>query len=163
MATFEQIAEVRLRIDDPAGYAALKSVADSSSLPATPDPYTAYRVEDTGAYVSTDTTSGATASDYDTIDIYLSDARIGAFIDSGGVDFAECRSYRAIMSKLGQEMRLLRNSTGAETEQFQDIRNMLAYYRGMAEECEFRKDRDSGNSTGRVGLSAQPEIGGGNI
>lgn len=163
MATFEQIAEVRVRIDDPSGFASILSVADVTALPAAPQAYTAYRVEDTGAYVSTDKTSGAVAADYETVDIYVSDARIEAWIDAESVDFAECRGYHAIASKIGRQMELVRNTSGAETEEFQGIAAMHNYYKGLAKDCEQRKNEDTGNNTGRYGATSAVSIGGGNL
>lgn len=163
MATFTDIKEIRLRVNDPAGFQNLVEAATPSALPASPAPYTAYKVVSTGAYVSTEKTSGATSADYTTLDIYLSDARLSAWIDLDGVDRSECRAYEAITARIGSEMRLKRSSAGAESHEFQTLIELYNYYKALSDSCKERYRESTGNGTGRFGASIEPEIGGGEI
>lgn len=161
--TFDQIKEVRLRINDPEGFANVISVADPTTLPVAPAPYTAYRVESTGAYVSTTLESGATASDYSTLSIYLSDARIETWIETEDEDFAECRALQAISVKLGGELRLKRNTSGAETTEYITLKELYQYYKALSDDCKERRRKDNKANTGRYVNTKNPTIAGGNI
>jgi hypothetical protein len=163
MATFAQISEVRIRIDDPPGYQAFIEVANAAALPATPAPYTAYKLTDTGAYMATELESGATSADYTRLDVRVSDSRIGAWIDADSVDVAECKSYAAIATRLGNELKLKSTKGGAETAEWQTLKDTYTYYKGLSDDCKDRNKTTSGNSTGRYGTSVQPEIAGGEI
>lgn len=163
MATFAQIAEVRVRIDDPPGYQAFSEVANAAALPATPAPYTAYRLQDTGEYKATENESGATSDDYERLDIRVSDTNIETWIDAVSVDYAECKSYDAIKTRIGAELKLIRAKGGAEDIQWQSLIDTYNYYKTLSDECKDRNKTDAGNSTGRYGTSDQPEIAGGEI
>lgn len=163
MATRAQIIEVRVRINDPEGYESITDVADSDALPAIPAPYTTYYLTDTGAYVATDLTSGATASDYDRLDIRVSDSRITSWIDTYSVDQAECRALSAIATRLGGEFRIMRSRGGAEETEWTALRDAYQYYRSLADECSKRHQKDDNKLTGRYGTSDQPEIAGGEV
>lgn len=163
MATFEQIKEVRLRINDPEGYQDFLEVADAASLPADPATYTAYKVLSSGAYVATDLESGATAADYQTLPLRVSDARLSSWIDLYGVDIAECKALQAIVSRIGSELNIKRLDGGAETTEYQSLKDLYGYYRDMWNDCKDRVKENTGNSTGRYGTSSQPQIAGGNI
>lgn len=163
MATFAQIAEVRIRINDPAGYQAFAEVANAAALPATPAPYTAYRLQDTLEYKATEKESGATSADYIRLDIRVSDTNIETWIDAGGVDYAECKGYDAIKTRIGAELTLVRAKGGTEDIQWQTLNDLFEYYKVLSDECKNRNKTDAGNSTGRYGQSEQPQIAGGEI
>jgi hypothetical protein len=163
MATFEQIAEVRLRIDDPAGFQSILEVANAASLPATPAPYTAYKLTDTGAYVSTELESGALPENYERLTIRVSDSKISDWIDSLSVDQAECKALHAITKRLGAELTLKRTQGGSESSEFASILEMYNYYKSLAKECESEYKEAAGKTTGRYGKSDQPEIAGGEV
>lgn len=163
MATFSQIKEVRLRIDDPAGYQDILELASAVDLPATPAPYTAYKLSDTGAYVATDLESGAIEADYERQELRVSDSRISDWIDDYSVDQAECKALSAIATRLGSEVRLRRVSGGAETTEWTALKDLYIYYKALSNECKERNRKSQGNSTGRYGTSDQPEIAGGEL
>lgn len=163
MANFNDIKEVRLRIDDPSGFQDILEVASASALPATPAPYTAYKLTDTGAYVATDVHFGATEDDYERLAIRVSDSRISGWIDSLSINEAECKALAAIATRLGSELKLKRVEGGAESTEFVALREIFAYYRDLARECKERNRESTGNSTGRYGQSDQPEIAGGEL
>ena len=163
MATFAQIAEVRVRINDPEGYHSFVEAANEAALPATPAPYTAYKQVDTGAYRATEKESGAVAADYQRLDIRVSDANIATWIDAESVDYAECKGYDAIKTRIGAELNLIRAKGGAEDIEWQRLSDMYNYYHALSEECKDRNKKEDGNSTGRYGTSVQPEIAGGEI
>jgi len=161
MATFSQIKEVRIRVDDPAGFQDIIEVANSAALPAAPSPYTAYKLADTGAYVATDLESGATASDYERQPLRVSDSRIDNWIDTYSIDKAECKALDAIATRLGSEVRLRRVQAGSESTEFTALKDLYNYYKELSDECKERYRKSKGNSTGRYGYSDQPEIAGG--
>ena len=163
MATFAQIAEIRIRIDDPSGYQAFAEVANAAALPATPAPYTAYKLLDTGAYVATELESGATASDYDRQDLLVSDDRIDAWIDTYSVDQAECKALQAMQSRIGNELTLKRVSVGTEDITYVELLNKYNYYKFLSDACKENYNKTQNNSTGRYGTSDQPEVAGGEI
>ena len=163
MATFAQISQVRLRINDPEGYSAFLEVATGSALPSVPAPYTAYRITDTGAYKATDITSGATESDYSLLSIRVSDARIGDWIDDYSVDQAECKALDAILVKIGEEMRIIRLKGGAEDLEWTALKDLYNYYKALSDACKERYRESQGTNTGRYGYTDQPEIAGGEI
>jgi len=163
MATFEQIAEVRLRIDDPADHQSLVEVASAAALPVIPAPYTAYKLLDTGAYVATDLESGAAPTDYKRLQLRVSDSRIGDWIDTYSIDQAECLSYGAIATRLGSELRIIKSTAGAESSEWTRLLDLYKYYKALSADCSERYRDSQSNNTGRYGTSDQPEIAGGQI
>lgn len=159
MATFDKIKEVRIRIDDPYGVIEIESVATIEDLPEAPGPYTIYKVESSGAYV----TKYEGADSYTTLTLYLSDYRLEQWIDTNGLDYAECRGLQAIAAKVGAEVRIKRIQAGAESTEYQSIMDLYRYYKSVAEDCEKRRSKDSGVNSGRYGSTTQPEIAGGNL
>ena len=163
MATFAQIAEIRTRVNDPEGFQTFTEVASAAALPATPAPYTAYRLTDTGAYVATELESGATSADYDRLTIRVSDDRISDWIDDYSMDQAECKALDAIKTRLGAELKLVRAKGGAEDAEWTSLVAMYNYYKGLSSECSERYQSSQGNNTGRYGTSDAPEIAGGEV
>jgi hypothetical protein len=155
MSTWEQIAEVRTRINDPEGVVNLVQVDTVADLPATPVPYTYYNVKSTGAYVTKE--DGET--EYSTLPIRISDARIESWIDAGGVDYAECMSYGAIASRIGNEMMLKKAQVGAESTEYQSLNDVYRYYKAVSEDCNKRRSATAGRYVNTV----DPEIAGGNL
>jgi len=151
MATFAQIKEVRLRIDDPAGYINILSVAD---LPETPVNQTAYLYN--GSYWEKDTT-------WQTLNLYVSDDRISTWYDLHGEDYACVQSLKQIIAKLGKEIRLKKADTGAESTEWTSLQELLNYYEYML--AQFQEDyNDSINKSGSVwGSTKTTEIAGDNI
>lgn len=144
-----EVIELRLRIADPHGYIGIVD----GEIPDSPTPQTAYRLaEDT--YV--DETG-------EHIDLYLSDARIWAWIETYGIDATECIAYKAIASRLGGTMRVKRLTAGTETTEWQSIAELYTYYKKLSDECSERNRELTLTNTGRFGTSIAPMIGGGDI
>lgn len=160
MATQAQIFSVRLDISDPPDFIKITSVATSGDLPAAPTPQTCYYVVDLGVYVSTSLTAGATSADYSTVDLYLSDARISSLIDLYGVDSAVYKSFSLIASKIGSQLRVVRNTSGADSTEYISLLELYKYYKSII--ADFKNEAGA-SACGRWGRSSQPEIGGGNL
>jgi len=158
MATTDQIFDVRLRISDPPGFIAFEEV---TALPSSPSPQTCYLLS--GVYYSTEKTTGAVAGDYTIEELMVSDVRIGNWIDLNGSDYATCQSIKSIISQIGRSLQIKRNSTGADSTEYQTLADTLAYYKDLLSLCTEEKQANSGNNSGRWGQTKQPEIGGGNL
>lgn len=156
MATFNEIKEFRLEISDPAIATNIIAVANSAALPASPAHQTVYYNQDTETYLYTDKTSGATATDYHPVDLYLTDARISSWIDSYGVAGAIPYGIKAILRKIVSQMNIVRDTSGAESTEYQSLRNIYYVYKSIASDTET-------TNTGRWGSTVTPEIGGGNL
>ena len=150
MATFEEIKEVRLRIDDPEGFINILEVA---VLPAVYVPQTAYKL----------TTDGLYYSDGEVLELRVSDTRISIWIDADDVDSATCRALKQIINKLGKELQLARITAGADTTQYTALKDTYEYYKGILAECNDTKRTNDNNSTGRIGAMIAPEIAGGEV
>jgi hypothetical protein len=155
METFETIKSVRLAINDPMDFI---DILEVDELPASPAPQTAYKLTTTGAYMATDKTSEATASDYHTVDLFLSDQQISTVIESIGATAAVCRCFSLIARKLGSKFPLVKTTSGTESAEYQRLSELYAYYKGLADDCKEQNKSDAGNSTGRWGQTAQPTI-----
>ncbi len=160
MATFDEIKEVRLRIDDPAGFINIVEVA---ALPATSSPQTAYKLTTDGLYYSTEELTGLTASDYEALELMVSDTRISLWIDDDDVDAAACRALKQIINKVGKELTLVRITAGADTTQYTSLKDTYEYYKGILADCQDNKRTNDNNSTGRIGCTIQPTIAGGEV
>ena len=163
MATTLQIFEVRLRISDPAGFISFIEVADTASLPTDPASQTAYLVTADGNYYSTEKTIGATPADYSIEELKVSDVRISAWIDAADVDTATCMALKAIISQIGQSMQIKRNDAGADSTEYQSLKDTYEYYKGLLLLCSEEKQSNNNNNSGRYSGTVQPEIGGGNL
>jgi len=157
------IFDVRLRVSDPSGFINFIEVADTASLPAAPASQTAYKVTADGNYYATDVLTGAVLADYEIQDLFVSDARIQNWIDLSGEDYATCQSIDAIKPQLLAKMQLVRNGTGAELAQYQTLKGTYDYLKELSTECNEDKKTNDGNSTGKMGGSKAPTIGGGDI
>lgn len=159
--SFADIKPVRLAIDDPAGVIDILEVANSAALPAAPQPQTAYRTQDTGIYYETSKLSGAVLADWSVIELRISDSSLQTIYNQLGEAKTICRAFARIASKLGNELRIIRNQTGSESTEYATARDLYAYYKGLAEDCAAVNASDAGTSTGRYGTMKQPEIAGG--
>lgn len=163
MATFAQIKEIRIRVDDPPGFQDFIEAANAAALPAVPAPYAAYKLTDTGAYVATELESGAASSDYSRLDLRVSDARISSWIDSYSLDQAECFALSAIAQRLAADLNIKRASVGSEDVEYTSLLDAYRYYKELSDQCkeDFRESQN--NSTGRYGTTVAPEIAGGEV
>jgi hypothetical protein len=163
MATNEQIFDVRLRISDPPGFITFAEVATKTDLPATPASQTAYLVAADGNYYSTEKPSDAAPSDYSVEELLVSDARIGNWIDLSGEDSATCNSLKGIISQIGRSLQIKKNATGADSVEYQTLKDTYDYYKSMLALCSEEKKSNAGNNSGKWGQTVQPEIAGGNV
>jgi hypothetical protein len=160
MATFEEIREVRLRIDDPPG---LINIVEVAALPATASPQTGYRLTTDNLYYSTEGLTGLTSSDYEILELMVSDDRISGWIDDDDIDSATCRALKQIINKVGKELTLVRISAGADTTQYTSLKDTYEYYKGILADCTDNKRTNDNNSTGRIGCTIPPVIAGGEV
>jgi len=146
----ESIIDIRERIADPAGFIEIVSVV---SLPSSPDEQTAYRVAD-NTYLD---------SDGERIDLIISDGALDALITTYGIDKAQCYSYSKIRQQLGSQLSIKKLSAGADSTEFISLAEKYTYYKNLENDCKEKVASSNGNSSGRMGQSIQPIIGGGNL
>jgi hypothetical protein len=163
MATVIQIKNLRLEITDPYGVIELITVANLTDLPAAPLPQTAYYVAAIGAFYVTEKESGAVATDYRRVELQLSNDRINNLIDLYGEARAVGAALKAITKRLGARIPLVRQSSGAESFEYQSLSDLYAYYKGLAADADVQVNIDTNNNAGRYFASKNPEIGGRNI
>lgn len=156
MASNADIFEARLRLHDPAGPIRFVAVDSQADIPETPAFQTGYLAEDTGYYYLWDDVANAS-------ELMISDARLGALIDSFGVDKAVCRAVSDLMFSIGREMTIQRESTGAESTEFVSLRDHMAYLRDLRKQCDEDASADASADTGQWSASARPEIAGGDL
>jgi hypothetical protein len=163
MATIAQVKQLRLDINDPQGFVDIIEIEDLDDLPAAPAPQTVYHLEGTSKYYSTEKTSGAAASDYSVAELYLSDTTIESLIDELGIAKAECRAFGLIARKIGAQLQIKRNQTGAESTEYVSLAELYRYYKDLSDACKEENASDAGTNTGKYGASTAPEIAGGNL
>lgn len=152
MATWEQIRDVRLQVNDPAGVISILSV---STLPDTGVYQTGYYLETDGLYYVYED------SEWSELELIISDDRISTVIGVVGEDLAPCRVLGLISRGLGTRVPLVRTTSGTESAEYQRIVDLYRYYRGLAEDCQEQHREDTGANTGRWGTTTTPEIAGG--
>lgn len=160
MATFAEITEVRLAIDDPHGFVTLTQVADVASLPAVPTQQTVYKVTATGSYMFTELESGATAADYDIAELRVSDVSIATWIDANDVATAIRKSILYIIAKLARELQLQQSTNGADSKTYQDLSKLLAFYEKLRTLYGEDEKKDENTSTGVYARSHRPYVEG---
>ena len=163
MATFNQIADIRLILNDPAGFTNFVQVSNATALPSTPLAQTAYNLLDTGAYVYTDKISGSTSASYTAVDYEVPDAKLSAWLDEGGEANAVRRGFAMIIQRLGSKRIMEENSDGAEKTKYTKLTDMLAYYKQLLADYEASIAEVTLVNTGRYGTMKQPEIAGGYV
>lgn len=167
MAEQDDIFEVRLRIKDPEGFIAFIAVDLLSELPISPEKpasQTAYKVAEDGNYYEANKDAPTVVSDYSVLDLYLSDARIGAWIDSDGIDSATCKALDSIITGITFEMRSIKsNSAGADSTEYQNLKDVLESYKFLRDMCTENKQSNDNNNSGRYFKTERPTVAGGNI
>lgn len=163
MAVFNDIKKVRLDLQDPANVNDLIEVADLASLPASPLIGVAYKVISDGSYRKTDKQTGAISADYYQPDIRLSDSRISDWIDEFGVSGAVYRGLRAILLALGNELRIIRNQSGADSWEFSSLKEIESYYRKLMDDQKKEIASEDGIDTGTFVHTKHHINAGGNI
>ncbi len=163
MVTFDQIKALRLDISDPANYIDILSVINAAALPAAPAQQTVYKVLDTSKYVATDTESGAAPSDYEAVELQLSDSRISTWLDTNTHDETVVLALKAIIKRLGGQGPLQRTKTGSESVEYTMLLDLYNYYRRLLKDQQTTVDKENNDNTGKWGNLKQPEIAGGNL
>jgi hypothetical protein len=157
MATFSEIKEVRLKIDDPSGFI---NLVNASSLPTTPAPQTAYRVS--GIYYYTEE-SPAVLGAYEILELEISDDLISEWIAAKNIAYAVYQGIKRIIFRLGKKMLMQKNKTGAESVEYTSLVDMLKYYKDLLKDAKDDYELTQNNNSGRWTTSEAPEIAGGNI
>lgn len=148
MATFDQIKEVRLIINDPEGFINLLEVA---ALPVTYAHQTAYKLIADGVYYE----EGDVA-----LDLQVSDDRISAWYDEGGLNYAVCQAIQQILNKIGRDLLIARSAGGAESTDFVNLTTLRNYYEALKK--TYTEEAKTLN-TGIWVTSKAPTIAGGEI
>jgi hypothetical protein len=160
MATFSEIKTIRLAIHDPDGYINFTEV---TSLPTTAVHQTAHKLDSDGVYYATESSGAVTASDYEKLNLYVSDATLEIWIDDQGATYAKCQALKSIISALGTERRLKAAGAGAERTEFTELSSLLTYYKELLAICEDEYKKENSNNSGKIGTMKQPTIAGGNL
>ena len=128
MATFLQLTEVRLSINDPVGGAErIVDLLEVATLPAhgSAVAQTGYKLTTNGTYNIV--VDGA----FTVVPVQVSDSRISGWIDAFGIDGAIRNSVQAIIAGLASQLQLVRNSDGAESSEFIKLNDLHTFYRNM--------------------------------
>jgi hypothetical protein len=165
MATFDQIKAIRLVINDPTGSTDIQQVASSAFLPAVPGKQTVYQAIDSGRYYQTYKLSGAALTDYFEPEMWLSDTIIGDLFDSYGHDTSIYRAIRLILTRIGSKMSAVRIANGADSVEYNNLRDLYAYYKGIIEEFKEQEAENTSVETGKYfrTRSVRHHIAGGNL
>jgi hypothetical protein len=168
--SFDDIKDVRIKINDPAGVIHIEEVSDSTHLPSAPKKQYIYYTISDEKYLSTEVESGAVPGDYKQVDLLVADDAIAALITASGVDTAVYRTIRLIMSKLGQQIRLASISSGRESQTYTSLKELYDYYKDLAEVYKLQGAENVKQSTGLYGRVKRghfdrhhDDIGGGNL
>jgi hypothetical protein len=158
VAAWADLKELRLRICDPSGVIDLVSVADAAARAAVTSPakQTAYQQADGDTYWIYDSELAA----WEQVTLELADARLENLIDLYGVDATAPKAVRLIMASLGKKMGIARSQGGAETIDYQTLRDTYQFYKDLAATMEEETAKEEGTSTGRYVRMRHPHIGG---
>lgn len=151
MATFADIKSVRLKIKDPLGYINLIEVAE---LPETVASQTAYTITDSGVYQK------LTGTTWSTLKIEISDASISTYIDLYGIDKAVVKCIQEILMSVGKSMGTLRFNSGTESVEYNTLKSIYDFYKGMIASLNDDIQETSGTNTGRFIPTLNARIGG---
>jgi hypothetical protein len=149
--SFDDIKDIRIKINDPAGVIHIEEVATALNLPSAPHKQYIYYTIDDEKYLSTEVVSGAVPGDYTQVDLLVADDVIAALITANGVDIAVYKTIRLIMSKLGGQMRLASISSGTESQSYTSLRDLYDYYKDLAEVYKLQGAENVSKSTGLYG------------
>lgn len=163
MVTVLQIRNIRLSIDDPAGFIDIIQVSSLTDLPISPAQQTVYNVISNGWYVATKKTNGAVPGDYVQQSLYISDASIDRYVTEHGESKAIPFLIMDIMSKLSNECIMQSTSTGSESKTYTSLTSRLAFYEKLLQKYQDQSAIVTNNSTGRHFKTHNPCIAGGNI
>ena len=143
MATQTEIFDFRLIINDPAGAIYFESV---SALPSTYSPQTAY-------FLTTDSRYYIEAAQ---ALLRIPDSRISDWLDNYTDAEALVKAYKAIIAKLGEEMRIKKIDNGTESTEFESLEALYDYYKDLLKDAE----KEAGGNSGPVYIcTTRPDIG----
>lgn len=162
MATFAEIKEIRLILDDPPGFIDILSVANTGLLPAVPAPQTVYLILSDNSYMSTEEISGATPLDYERQELLFSDDTIGDIVDNYP-DNIISKLIKMALPKLLRRMQIVRNQSGTEDIQFITLKEKYDAYKDLLKEYEDDESKTAGTNTGQYLQTSNPTIAGGDI
>lgn len=151
MATFADIKSVRLKIKDPLGYINLVEV---SELPSTAASQTAYTLTDSGVYQK------LTGTIWSTLKLEISDASISTYIDLYGIDKAVVKCIQEILMSVGKSMGMVSFNSGTESVEYQTLKSIYDFYKGMIASLNDDIQETSGTNTGRFIPTLNARIGG---
>ena len=151
MATFADIKSVRLKIKDPLGYINLVEV---DAYPYPPANQTAYTMVDSGAYQIYKNNCWVD------LKLEISDASISTYIDLYGVDKAVVQCVQEILMSVGKSMGTLRFNSGTESVEYQTLKSIYDFYKGMIASLNDDIQETSGTNTGRFVPTLNARIGG---
>jgi hypothetical protein len=164
MATFTQIKNYRIKLNDPSGTRSIIQVANAAALPAVPKKGATYYALDTEYYWQCDLLSGAASTDYYQPEMYLDDSQIEDWLDTYLTETeALIQGVKAIIFKLGSEIRIKRNQAGADSTEFTGLIEALTYYKGLLALLEKDLNTANGTACGTMVQTKTPEIAGGEI
>ncbi len=160
MASITDLKELRLRICDPSGVISITEVADKTAREGLTAwaKQTAYLQLDDRTYWIRDFDAAVWVQ---VEDLEISDARLENLIDLYGVARAAPRAVRMIMAALGKRMGIARSSSGAESLDYQTLKDTYEFYRTLAETMDGEAEKSEGTSSGRYLRMHPPCIGGG--
>jgi hypothetical protein len=158
VASWADLKELRLRISDPSGVIAIETVATAAARLVVPAPakQTAYQQADDDTYWVYDFDLLA----WSQVELEIADIRIENIIDLYGLDAAAPKCLRLIMSSIGKRMGIVRSGSGAESIQYQTLKDTYDFYKAIVESMEEEVAQDTGASTGRYMRFHHPRIGG---
>ena len=156
MATFADITEVRLSINDPVSGARIVDMVQVADVPDLGDmaPQTAYKATSDGQYYAS--VDGV----FTALSVQVSDTRIGGWIDAFGIDGAIRKSIQAIIAGLASQLQLVKNSDGAESSEFIKLNDLHTFYRNMLADLP---TETTVTPTGLFMRTKTPCIAGGNL
>lgn len=159
MATTSQIHALRIDITDPAEIIQIISVATAANLPATPKPQAGYYIIASAKYVYTEKTTGAVPGDYKNLELFLSDSKLNALLNTYGHSVAIYKALKLIASKIWSRCLTIRNTDGATSTEYVRLKELYDYYKSLV--SDFKEETTAGS--GRYCTTKNPTIAGGNI
>lgn len=152
MATFADIKTIRLKLHDPIGF--INIIEAEAELPASGAGQTLYTIKDSGVYQYWKTSAWKTAK------LNISDEQIGLLVDLYGVDKACIHVVQNIMNALGMEMRVVKQDDGVESIQYNTLKEVYDYYKGIKESLKEEVAETEGTNTGRSFRTCSRPVGG---
>lgn len=152
MAAWADIRLFRIKLNDPSDCIDIKSVA---TLPAVPAYRTAYYLTTDSQYYFHD------GSKYLNAPIRVIDELISAWLDAETEAHALVKGWKYLVTKIGEEMLIESDQTGADSVKFTSLQSKLTYYKAMIAQAEKEAAAEDEISTGTMYATKDPEIAGG--